>query len=325
MRAIVITRHDGEGSATLTDWDEADLPEGDLTVSVAYSGINYKDGLAMTGSPVVARTVPLIPGIDLVGRVDQSSSERFSVGDWIVINGAGLGESRHGGLAEKARVHSSSVVALPSGFTPRQAAAVGTAGFTAMLSVLALEDRGVAPDAGPVLVTGASGGVGSTAVSLLHSRGYSVTASTGRVEQHGDYLRGLGAAEVINRHELSEPGRPLQKARWAAVIDSVGSTTLANSLAQTQWGGTVTACGMAQGAELDSTVMPFILRAVALIGINSVDAPLALRQRAWDALSAELDRDALEAMTSEIGLDEAVAAGTAILAGSLHGRTVVAL
>jgi acrylyl-CoA reductase (NADPH) len=271
------------------------------------------------------REWPLIPGIDIVGRVTASASPRFEPGELVVLNGDGIGESRHGGFATKARVRPDALLQLPKGISPAQAAAIGTAGFTAMLAVLALQDAGVTPESGEVLVTGAAGGVGSVAIAVLAGRGYSVVASTGRVEEQGDYLRGLGAARVIDRGPLGEPGRPLQSQTWAGAVDSVGSHTLANILAQTNYGGTVVACGLAQGGDLPTTVMPFILRAVTLTGANSVEAPLALRERAWTDLADELDLDALDGMTDTIGLDGVLPAAERILAGQLRGRTVVDL
>lgn len=328
FRAIVVDKTtDADGvarqSAKLRRVDDAFLMPGEVTIDVDYSSVNYKDGLAIQGRPGVARVWPLIPGIDLVGTVSHSRDERWMRGDPVILNGAGLGENRHGGLAERARVSGDALVRLPSSVSALQAAAVGTAGFTAMLSVLALERAGVAPDAGDVLVTGATGGVGSVAVALLAARGFRVHASTGRVDELGDYLRRLGAAEVLDRASLSEPGKPLQAARWAAAVDSVGSITLANVLAQTRYGGSVTACGLAQGSDLPTTVMPFILRGVTLLGVNSVEAPRALREQAWERLAADLDLGLLDAMTTEIGLEDAFHAAESILAGQLHGRTVV--
>jgi acrylyl-CoA reductase (NADPH) len=320
MRAIVLESKDA--GPVLQEIDEDRLLAGDVELDVLFSSCNYKDGLALAGRLV--RVFPLIPGIDLVGRVSASGAGEWRPGDLVVLNGDGLGESRHGGYATRARVRPDALVRLPEGISPERAAAIGTAGFTAMLCVLALEDAGVRPGSGDVLVTGAAGGVGSVAVSLLAGRGYRVVASTGRVVEQGGYLRGLGAASVIDRSELSaEVGRPLQTRRWAGAVDSVGSTTLANVLAQTAYGGTVAACGLAQGSDLPTTVLPFILRGVTLAGVNSVDAPRALRQRAWDALAAELDLDALDAMTTTIDLAETIDHAGAILEGQVRGRTVV--
>lgn len=321
MRAILI---DSEGAAPrlLEDADEA-LLSGDLELDVLASGVNYKDAMALAGKGI-ARTHPLIPGIDLVGRVTASASERFSAGDLVVLTGDGLGETRHGGFATRARVRPDAVVRLPVALSPERAAAIGTAGFTAMLSVLRLEDAGLTPEDGDVLVTGASGGAGSIAVALLAGRGHRVLASTGRVQENGEYLRELGAAEVLDRRELSEePGRPLQSQRFAAAIDGVGSTTLANTLAQTARGGTVAAYGLAQGPDLPTTVLPFILRGVTLAGVDSVECPLPLRERAWDALASELDVDLLDALTTSIGLSEVIDRTPSLLAGQVRGRTVV--
>lgn len=309
-----------------------------VTIGVEYSGLNFKDGLAIAGRPGVVKGSPRIPGIDLVGTVEASDDPRWQPGEAVILNGDGIGEARNGGLAERARVGGDALVRLPEGLTPRRAAAIGTAGFTAMLSVLALEDRGVVPTSGSggcngssgnpdgpadVLVTGAAGGVGSVAIALLAGLGYRVTASTGRAAEEGDYLRRLGASAIIDRAELSDPGRPLQRQRWRGVIDAVGSHTLANALAQTFYGGTVTACGLAQGPDLPATVMPFILRAVSLIGINSVNAPLELRERAWRRLATDLDPELLDAMTTEVSLADAVGEASEILDGRVRGRTVV--
>jgi len=307
--------------AELREVDEQVLGEGDVELDVAWSSLNYKDALALSGDPGVARTSPLVPGIDVVGTVTASRDGRFAAGDAVVLTGAGAGETRAGGYAERARVDGGSLVHLPAAIDARRAAAIGTAGLTAMLSVLRLE-RDVAPGSGPVVVTGAAGGVGSVAVALLARLGHEVVASTGRPEQTG-WLRELGASDVVDRAELAEPGRPVQRPRWAGGIDCVGSTTLASVLAQTRRGGTVTACGLAQGSDLPTTVLPFILRGVTLAGIDSVQAPLALRQEAWDRLATDLDLDLLDGLTSEVGLDEVVALGPEILAGRVRGRTVV--
>ena len=328
FRAIVVTRTEDESgkrtqSAALTTVTDDALMAGDVTVDVEYSSINYKDGLALMGKPGVARVWPLIAGIDLVGTVESSADPRWAAGDRVILNGAGIGESHHGGLAERARVSGASMVRLPVGVSALRAAAVGTAGFTAMLAVLALERGGVTPESGDVLVTGAAGGVGSIAIALLAARGYRVVASTGRGEELGDYLRGLGAAEILDRHTIDEAGKPLQAQRWAGAIDSVGSFTLANILAQTHQGGVVASCGLAQGADLPTTVMPFILRAVTLAGINSVEAPLPLREEAWAHLATEVDLELLDSLTSVITLEQSFAAAGDILAGRVHGRTVV--
>ena len=321
MRAILI---DSEGAdpRLLEDADES-LLAGEVALDVEFSSLNYKDGMALAGKGI-ARAHPLIPGIDLVGTVTESADRRFSPGDAVVLNGDGIGETRHGGFATRARVRPDALVHLPAGMTPHRAAAIGTAGFTAMLAVQRLEDAGLTPEDGDVLVTGASGGAGSIAVALLASRGHRVIASTGRGQEHGAYLRSLGAAELLDRRELSEePGRPLQSQRFAAAIDGVGSTTLVNVLAQTVWGGTVAAYGLAQGPDLPATVLPFILRGVTLAGINSVECPLPLRERAWAALAEELDPALLDSMTTTVGLADALPAAERILAGGVRGRTVV--
>jgi acrylyl-CoA reductase (NADPH) len=328
FRAIVVTRTEDETgrrrqNAALTTVGDDTLMDGDVTVAVEYSSINFKDGLALTGKPGVVRAWPLIAGIDLVGTVESSTDPRWRAGDRVILNGAGIGESHHGGLAERARVAGGSLVRLPEALTAQRAAAIGTAGFTAMLAVLALERGGVTPHSGDVLVTGAAGGVGSIAIALLAARGFRVVASTGRGEELGDYLRGLGAAEILDRHTLDEAGKPLQTQRWAGAVDSVGSFTLANILAQTHRGGVVAACGLAQGADLPTTVMPFILRAVTLAGINSVEAPRALREEAWGHLATDLDLGLLDGLTSVITLDESFAAAERILGGGVHGRIVV--
>ncbi|WP_394215062.1 MDR family oxidoreductase [Brachybacterium vulturis] len=326
MRAVLI-ESEGAAPRLLEDADES-LLSGDVELDVLASSVNYKDGMALAGTGI-ARSHPLIPGIDLVGRVTDvagAAEGRFSAGDLVVLNGDGIGESVHGGFATRARVRPDALVRLPPTLSPDRAAAIGTAGFTAMLAVLALEDAGVTPESGDVLVTGASGGAGSIAVALLAGRGFRVLASTGRPEENGEYLRELGAAEVLDRRELSEqPGRPLQSQRFAAAVDGVGSTTLANVLAQTTWGGTVAAYGMAQGPDLPATVLPFILRGVTLAGINSVQCPLPLRERAWDALARELDPELLDGMTTAIGLSEVIDHAPRILAGQVRGRTVVAV
>jgi acrylyl-CoA reductase (NADPH) len=333
FRAIVIEQEIEGGAITAHTAEvrrvtDAFLMPGDVTIAVEYSDLNYKDGLAIGGRPGVARTSPLIPGIDLVGTVEASEDERWRPGDRVVLNGDGLGETHHGGLAERARVRGDALVRIPDTIAPAQAAAIGTAGFTAMLSVLALERNGVDPDevrasGSSVLVTGAAGGVGSVAVAVLARLGYPVTASTGRPEELAGYLTDLGASAIIDRSELGDPGRPMQSQRWAGVVDAVGSHTLANALAQTRYGGTVTACGLAQGADLPASVLPFILRGVTLVGINSVEAPLALRETAWRRLATDLDEETLAAMTSVIPLADAIPASDAILAGRLRGRTVV--
>jgi acrylyl-CoA reductase (NADPH) len=328
FRAIIVTRSENEAgertqSADLDRVTDDMLSDGDVSVAVEFSSINYKDGLALMGKPGVVRTWPLIAGIDLVGTVESSADPRWRAGDRVILNGSGLGESAHGGLAERARVSGAALVRLPESLTASRAAAIGTAGFTAMLAVLALERGGVTAESGDVLVTGAGGGVGSIAIALLAARGFRVVASTGRGDELGDYLRTLGAAEILDRHTLDEAGKPLQTQRWAGAIDSVGSFTLANILAQTNQGGVVAACGLAQGADLPATVLPFILRAVTLAGINSVEAPLAAREEAWSHLATDLDPDLLDGLTEVIGLAESFDAAERILAGQVHGRTVV--
>jgi acrylyl-CoA reductase (NADPH) len=332
FRAIVVEQVAGQATdaggrpsntTTLQRVDDSYLMPGDVVIDVSYSSINYKDGLAVTGRPGVVRAFPLIAGIDLVGTVSASSDPRWTVGDEVILNGAGLGETHHGGLAERAQVDGGALVRLPEGISALQAAAIGTAGFTAALAVLALERGGITPQAGDIVVTGASGGLGSIAITLLAHRGYSVIASTGRMDELGEYLRRLGAAGLVGRAELGEPGKPLQRERWAAAIDSVGSVTLANILAQVRYGGIVASCGLAQGSDLPATVMPFILRAVSLVGINSVQAPVELREEGWQLLATELDLDLLDDMTRVVPLTESFTAAEQILAGELHGRTVV--
>ncbi|MBF4461436.1 MULTISPECIES: MDR family oxidoreductase [unclassified Rathayibacter] len=328
-RAIVVERHsdsDTPNRARLVDRDEPDRAHGDVSIAVEYSSVNYKDALALTGRPGVVRRTPLIAGIDLVGTVeyaDGAAAERFDSGDRVVLNGAGLGERHDGGLAERARVDSASLLRLPGAISADRAGAIGTAGFTAMLAVLALERHGLRAGEGPVLVTGASGGVGSLAVALLTRLGHEVVASTGRVDEHGTLLRQMGAAAVIDRAELHGGGKPLQTERWAGVVDSAGSHTLANALAQTRWGGTVAACGLAQGPDLPASVMPFILRGVTLAGINSVEAPRKLREEAWRRLAHDLDLALLDELTTTVPLAEAFGAADSLLAGRSHGRILV--
>lgn len=305
----------------------ADLPAdalmpGDVDVVVSWSTLNYKDALALTARSPVVRSFPMIPGIDLAGTVEASRDPRFAPGDHVVLNGAGLGETHFGGLAQRARVSSEALLRIPAPFDARAAAAIGTAGFTAMLSVLALERHGVRPDAGELLVTGAAGGVGSVAIALLAARGYQVTASTGRPGEAG-YLRALGAARIVDRAELSAPGRPLGPERWAGAIDAVGSHTLANACAQTRVGGAVAACGLAQGMDFPATVAPFILRGIALYGIDSVHAPRPLRERAWVRLASDLAPSTLGSMVREVGLEEALAVAPELLEGKVRGRIVV--
>ncbi|WP_110642915.1 MDR family oxidoreductase [Salinicola sp. CPA57] len=321
--AILISqREDQSSEAALCRLEADDLPPGDVLVRVEWSTLNYKDALAITGKGAVIRQFPMVPGIDLAGTVAESDSPDWQPGDRVLINGWGIGEAHWGGLTQMARVRSAWLTALPDGLDLRQTMAIGTAGYTAMLSLVALERHGLTPDSGDVLVTGASGGVGSFAVMLLARRGYRVVASTGRVEERA-YLERLGASEILPRAELDKPGRPLDKARWAGVIDSVGSHTLVNACAQTQMDGLVAACGLAQGMDFPATVAPFILRGVSLLGINSVFRPHAERTEAWSRLAAELDLDRLEQTTTDIGLSEAIAAAGDLLSGQVRGRLVV--
>jgi len=322
FKAIRIDKAEKGTTAAVTRFDEADLMEGDVTVGVEWSTLNYKDGLAVTGKAPVVRRFPMIAGIDFAGTVEQSSHPQWKAGDKVVCNGWGMGETHLGSYAEKARVKGDWLVRLPEGMTSREAMAIGTAGYTAMLSVLALEKHGLTPNSGPVVVTGAAGGVGSIAIAVLSKLGYHVIASTGRVAEAG-YLKRLGAAEVIDRNELSGPAKPLAKERWAGGIDSVGSTTLANLLSMTRYGGAIAACGLAAGMDLPSSVAPFILRGVCLLGIDSVMCPIEQRKLAWSRLARDLDRTKLTEITHEIGLDEVIAAGAKILAGEVRGRIVV--
>jgi acrylyl-CoA reductase (NADPH) len=322
MKAILINKDDNGYRAELSDVDESQLPEGDVTIQVDYSTLNYKDSLAITGSSPVVRNFPMVPGIDLCGSVIESASADYKLGDKVVLNGWGVGEVHWGGLAEKARLKSDWLVPLPDAFSPKQAMAIGTAGYTAMLCVIALEQHNVTPDKGEILVTGAAGGVGSVAISLLAKLGYKVVASTGRPEQ-AEYLMQLGASSTIDRNELSEKGRPLAKERWAGAVDAVGSYTLANICAATKYGGTVAACGLAQGFDLPATVMPFILRGVTLAGIDSVNRPKADRIEAWNRLAKDLDIAHIEAMMTEVSLSDAIAVATDQMAGNTRGRVVV--
>jgi acrylyl-CoA reductase (NADPH) len=322
FKGILIEKDDAGYRATLSDIDEAQLPEGDVTVKVQYSTLNYKDGLAITGKGPVVRKFPLVPGIDLVGTVESSSHEGIAVGDAVVLNGWGVGEGHWGGLAQKAKLKGEWLVPLPSAFTPKQAMAIGTAGYTAMLCVLALERHGVTPDKGEILVTGANGGVGSVAVALLAKLGYTVVASTGR-PQEADYLKSLGAAEIIDRAQFSAAGRPLAKERWAGAVDTVGSHTLANVCASTRYRGVVTACGLAQGMDFPATVAPFILRGVTLAGVDSVMCPRVDRLEAWARLARDLDVSKLDLITHEIALSDAIPAAADLLDGKIRGRVVV--
>ena len=322
FKAIVIDKAEGGQSVKLTDFDEKDLMDGDVTVAVEYSTVNYKDGLAVTGKAPVVRRFPMIAGVDFAGTVEASSHPAWKPGDKVVLNGWGLGETHLGAYARKARVKGDWLVRLPQSISARDAMAIGTAGYTAMLSVMALERAGLTPPRGPIIVTGAAGGVGSVAVAILAKLGYAVIASTGRPAE-ADYLKGLGAAEIVDRKDLSGPARPLAKERWAGGIDAVGSTTLANVLSMTRYGGAVAACGLAGGMDLPTSVAPFILRAVSLLGIDSVMCPLPLRQEAWRRLETDLPRDKIAAMTTEIGLGDVIEAGKRIVEGQVRGRIVV--
>jgi acrylyl-CoA reductase (NADPH) len=322
FKAIVIDKADTGQTVRLTDFDEKDLMDGDVTVRVEWSTVNYKDGLAITGKAPVVRRFPMIAGVDFAGTVESSTHPKWQPGDQVILNGWGLGETHLGAYAEKARVKGDWLVQRPAGITARNAMAIGTAGYTAMLAVMALERAGIDPSRGPVIVTGAAGGVGSVAVGLFAKLGYAVAASTGRPEE-APYLKGLGASEIIDRNELTGPPRPLAKERWAGGIDAVGSTTLANVLSMTRYGGAVAACGLAGGMDLPTTVAPFILRGVSLIGIDSVMCPLPHREAAWRRLEADLDREKIAAIANELGLADVIPAGRRIVEGKVRGRIVV--
>ena len=322
FRAIVIDKAPAGQDVRLAEFDEKDLMDGDVTVAVEWSTVNYKDGLALTGKAPVVRRFPMIPGIDFAGTVESSSHPGWKQGDKVILNGWGLGETHLGAFAERARVKGDWLVRLPGTMSAREAMAIGTAGYTAMLAVMALERAGVTPARGPLIVTGAAGGVGSVAVAVLAKLGYAVTASTGRLSESG-YLKELGAAEIIDRKELTASPRALGKERWAGGIDAVGSTTLANVLSMIRYGGAVAACGLAGGMDLPTSVAPFILRGVTLIGIDSVMCPMELRHQAWQRLETELDRGKIAAMTSEIGLANVIDAGERIIDGQVRGRIVV--
>lgn len=319
--AILIEK---DSPARLTQLDDAQLPPGDVTVRVSHSTLNYKDGLAITGKSPIVRSFPMVPGVDFVGTVEASDNTRFAVGDQVILNGFGVGESHWGGLAGKARVKAEWLIKLPTGITPARAMALGTAGYTAMLCVIALEKHGITPDKGEIIVTGANGGVGGVAIMLLKRLGYRVIASTGR-PQEADYLRELGADTIIDRAELSAPGKPLAKGRWIGAVDSVGSHTLANVCAATRDDGVVTACGLAQGMDFPSSVAPFILRAVTLVGVNSVNRTLPVREEAWARLAREIDTAKLDSMTRTIPLSDAITAAADLIAGKVRGRLVVGL
>ena len=322
FKGILINKDDNGYRAELTDVDDAQLPEGNVTVRVSHSTLNYKDGLAITGNGPIVRQFPMVPGVDLAGTVEDSSDPDFKPGDQVVLNGWGVGEGHWGGLAERARVQGKWLIPLPSAFTPAQAMAIGTAGYTAMLAIMALEKNGVTPDKGEVLVTGANGGVGSFAIALLAKLGYRVLASTGRVSE-SEYLTSLGAAEIIDRATLAEPGRPLAKERWAGAIDSVGSHTLANICASTRYWGTVATCGLAQGMDFPASVAPFILRGVTLAGIDSVMRPRQDRIDAWARLARDLDVSLLPLISREIGLSDVVETAHQLMDGQVRGRIVV--
>jgi len=322
FKAMVIEKTEGGTKAALADFDEANLMDGDVTVRVEYSTVNYKDGLAITGKAPVVRRFPMIAGVDFAGTVEASSHPKWKAGDKVILNGWGLGETHLGAFAEKARVKGDWLVRLPAGISTRDAMAIGTAGYTAMLCVMALEKHGLTPASGPIAVTGAAGGVGSVAVSILSKLGFQVSAVTGRPAE-ADYLKGLGATEIVERATLTGPVKPLAKERWAGGVDSVGSTTLANLLSMIRYGGAVAACGLAGGMDLPGSVAPFILRGVCLLGIDSVMCPLPKREEAWKRLETDLDRQKLAAMTKEIGLSDLPEAASAIVAGQVRGRVVV--
>lgn len=322
FRALVLTEEEGAVKHAIRELTNADLPEGEVLVDVDYSSLNYKDGLAVSGKGKIVRRYPMVPGIDFAGTVESSDHPDWKPGDTVLLNGYGLGERHWGGLAQRARVRGDWLVPLPEAFTPRQAMAIGTAGYAAMLCVMTLERHGIKPGDGDILVTGASGGVGSIAIALLSGQGYRVVASTGR-PQEADYLKALGAAELIDRASLASPGEPMQAERWAGAIDTAGSHTLVNVAAQVRYGGAIAATGLAQGLDLPATVLPFILRNLALYGVDSVNAPMALRREAWSRLARDLDPARLESMVREIRLSEVIAMAPEILSGHVRGRLVV--
>ena len=322
FKAVLINKEDDRYSASLQEISESQLPEGDVTIDVQYSTLNYKDGLAITGKSPVVRKFPMVPGIDLVGTVAETTHPDYKAGDLVVLNGWGVGETHWGGLAQKARLNGDWLVPLPGSFTPKQAMSIGTAGYTAMLCIMALEQHGISPDSGEILVTGATGGVGSVAVALLAKLGYQVVAMTGRAEE-SDYVTALGAREVMARSEYAEPGRPLARERWAGVIDVVGSHVLANACAATKYGGTVAACGLAGGFDLKTTVMPFILRGVTLAGVDSVMCPRDKRLEAWRRLEQDLDPSKLNDIAHEVGLSDAIETARGLLNGKVRGRVIV--
>lgn len=322
FKGVLINKDETGYHAAVTDIEDSQLPQEDVSIDVSYSTINYKDALAITGKGPVVRSFPMIPGIDLAGTVTQTNSSRFKVGDQVLLNGFGVGENHWGGLAQKANLKSDWLIHLPEQFTPFQAMAIGTAGYTAMLSVIALEKNGITPDSGDILVTGANGGVGSFAIKILSKLGYNVIASTGRLDQT-EYLKSLGAQEIIDRSTLSEPGRPLGKETWAGAIDSVGSHTLVNVCAATKYGGVVAACGLAQGMDFPATVAPFILRGITLAGIDSVMRPLQDRIEAWDRLAQIIESDDLESIADETTLSAVIDTAEQLLNGKVRGRVVV--
>ncbi len=322
IKAIVINKEDNNYSASLSTIEHSDLPNENVSIDVLYSTLNYKDGLAITGKGPVVRSFPMVPGIDLVGTVTNSTSDEFKSGDNVILNGFGVGEKHWGGLAQKAALNSDWLIPLPAGISPKQAMQIGTAGYTAMLSVIALEKQGITPESGEILVTGANGGVGSFAIYLLNQLGFNVTAATGRLDQ-SEYLKELGAKHVIDRNELSNPGKPLQKERFAAAIDSVGSHTLANICASLKYGGVVTACGLAQGMDLPGSVAPFILRGISLMGIDSVMRPKADRIEAWDRLAKLVSADYLDKISTEISLEHVIDNAEQLMEGKIRGRVVV--
>lgn len=322
FRAIQINKTDDKQTAALVELSDADLMDGDVTVDISHSTLNYKDGLALTAKAPVVRKFPLTPGIDFAGTVSASDNPDYKPGDAVILNGWGVGESHSGGFAERARVKGDWLVKMPDSMTAAHAMAIGTAGYTSMLCVMALEDAGITPDSGEILVTGAAGGVGSVAIAILSKLGYSVTASTGRTSEEA-FLKDLGAASIIDREEFNTPPKPLAKSRWAGCVDAVGSTTLANVLSQMNYGGAVAACGLAQGMDLPASVAPFILRGVRLLGVDSVMCPKPRREQAWARLAKDLDMAKLDSLTTHIKLDDVIAAGADIMSGKVRGRIVV--
>ena len=322
FRAIQINKTDDKQTAALVELSDADLMDGDVTVDISHSTLNYKDGLALTAKAPIIRKFPLTPGIDFAGTVSASENTDYQPGDAVILNGWGVGEGHSGGFAERARVKGDWLVKMPAGMTAAHAMAIGTAGYTSMLCVMALEDAGITPDSGEILVTGAAGGVGSVAIAILSKLGYSVTASTGRVSEEA-FLKGLGASSIVDREEFNTPPKPLAKSRWAGCVDVVGSTTLANVLSQMNYGGAVAACGLAQGMDLPASVAPFILRGVKLLGIDSVMCPKPRREQAWARLAQDLDMSKLDSLTTHIKLDDVIEAGADIMSGKVRGRIVV--